>query len=318
MLSFSLSLSLSNEEEETKEREKREEKKSWCLGFVGFKEKKRKKSFWTKKKVPHKFLRERRHTLLLLMASSSASRQTAIFLKKTARFGLRNVGESSCTSSKKSGNAAAKEGQQHLHLLRYRLIDAKGEVLGRLASRVSLILQGKDKPTFDRSKASGDACVVVNASKIHLSGRKMEQKKFHRHTGFVGGLVTRTAREMHERDETFLIRKAVERMLPKNQLRREHMRKLRVFPDEEHPFQHLGDRLVPFEMPPRALKRSEGEDAYRLESERNDEGGDDDDAAWQSFNPEMKEEMNKRYKKSVEAKRGWRMGQKGRQYVDLD
>jgi len=252
------------------------------------------------------------------MASSSASRQTAIFLKKTARFGLRNVGESSCTSSKKSGKAAAKEGQQHLHLLRYRLIDAKGEVLGRLASRVSLILQGKDKPTFDRSKASGDACVVVNASKIHLSGRKMEQKKFHRHTGFVGGLVTRTAREMHERDETFLIRKAVERMLPKNQLRREHMRKLRVFPDEEHPFQHLGDRLVPFEMPPRALKRSEGEDAYRLESERNDEGGDDDDAAWQSFNPEMKEEMNKRYKKSVEAKRGWRMGQKGRQYVDLD
>ena len=252
------------------------------------------------------------------MASSSASRQTAIFLKKTARFGLRNVGES-CTSSKKSGKAAVKEGQQH-HLLRYRLIDAKGEVLGRLASRVSLILQGKDKPTFDRSKASGDACVVVNASKIHLSGRKMEQKKFHRHTGFVGGLVTRTAREMHERDETFLIRKAVERMLPKNQLRREHMRKLRVFPDEEHPFQHLGDRLVPFEMPPRALKRSEGEDAYRLESERNDEGGDgdDDDAAWQSFNPEMKEEMNKRYKKSVEAKRGWRMGQKGRQYVDLD
>jgi len=264
------------------------------------------------------------------MASSSASRQTAIFLKKTARFGLRNVGESFlCSSSKKKkkkkngvimgGKAALKE-EGH-HLLRYRLIDAKGEVLGRLASRVSLILQGKDKPTFDRSKASGDACVVVNASKIHLSGRKMEQKKFHRHTGFVGGLVTRTAREMHERDETFLIRKAVERMLPKNQLRREHMRKLRVFPDEEHPFQHLGDRLVPFEMPPRALKRSEGEDAYRLESERNDEGGGDggdDDAAWQSFNPEMKEEMNKRYKKSVEAKRGWRMGQKGRQYVDLD
>ena len=284
--------------------------------------KKRKRNFFldTKKGPTHSFLRDNNNA----MASSSASRQTAIFLKKTARFGLRNVGESLCGSSKKKkknggGGKAAKEDVGHL--LRYRLIDAKGEVLGRLASRVSLILQGKDKPTFDRSKPSGDACVVVNASKIHLSGRKMEQKKFHRHTGFVGGLVTRTAREMHERDETFLIRKAVERMLPKNQLRREHMRKLRVFPDEEHPFQHLGDRLVPFEMPPRALKRSEGEDAYRLESERNDEGGGDgdgDDAAWQSFNPEMKEEMNKRYKKSVEAKRGWRMGQKGRQYVDLD
>ena len=176
------------------------------------------------------------------MASSSAYRQTQIFLKKTRDRVL--VDETLISS-------------------RFRLIDAKGEVLGRLASQISYILQGKDKPTFDRSKPLGDAIVVINASKIHLSGRKMEQKKFHRHTGYVGGLVTRTAKAMHARDETFLIRKAVERMLPDNQLRKEHLRKLRVFPNEEHPFKDLSaDRLVPFEMPLRALKRSDGEDEY--------------------------------------------------------
>ena len=109
------------------------------------------------------------------MASSSAYRQTQIFLKKT-RERIR-VDETLISS-------------------RFRLIDAKGEVLGRLASQISYILQGKDKPTFDRSKPLGDAIVVINASKIHLSGRKMEQKKFHRHTGYVGGLVTRTAKAM--------------------------------------------------------------------------------------------------------------------------
>ena len=164
------------------------------------------------------------------MASSSACRQTQIFLKKTRDRALK-VDETLISS-------------------RFRLIDANGEVLGRLASQISYILQGKDKPTFDRSKPLGDAIVVINASKIHLSGRKMEQKKFHRHTGYVGGLVTRTAKAMHARDETFLIRKAVERMLPDNQLRKEHLRKLRVFPNEEHPFKDLSaDRLVPFEMP---------------------------------------------------------------------
>ena len=190
------------------------------------------------------------------MASSSAYRQTQIFLKRPGTERLNN--DALMISS------------------RFRLIDAKGEVLGRLASQISYVLQGKDKPTFDRSKPLGDAIVVINASKIHLSGRKMEQKKFHRHTGYVGGLVTRTAKAMHARDETFLIRKAVERMLPDNQLRKEHLRKLRVFPNEEHPFKDLSaDRLVPFEMPLRALKRSDGEDEYRLETES---GNDDEDS----------------------------------------
>ena len=234
-----------------------------------------------------------------IMASSSAYRQTQIFLKKTRDRVLSGNNDALMISS------------------RFRLIDAKGEVLGRLASQISYVLQGKDKPTFDRSKPLGDAIVVINASKIHLSGRKMEQKKFHRHTGYVGGLVTRTAKAMHARDETFLIRKAVERMLPDNQLRKEHLRKLRVFPNEEHPFKDLSaDRLVPFEMPLRALKRSDGEDEYRLETESGND--DEEDDGWQSFNPKKKKELNKRYRKSLEAKRGWRMGQKGQQFVDLD
>jgi len=141
---------------------------------------------------------------------------------------------------------------------------------------------------------------------IGVSGRKMEQKKFYRHTGYVGGLVERTAREMHERDQTFLIRKAVERMLPDNQLRKEMLRKLRVFPGEEHAFEDC--ELVKFEMPKRALKKSDEEDAFRA----NVEDG------FEPFNSEKREILNKRFAKSIEAKKEWRMGQRGKQWIDLD
>ena len=82
--------------------------------------------------------------------------------------------------------------------LRYRLVDARGEVVGRLASRLSILLQGKDKPTYQPHKSEGDV-VVVNAAEVTLTGRKMDQKKYYRHTGYVGGLVERTAREMMNR-----------------------------------------------------------------------------------------------------------------------
>ena len=120
--------------------------------------------------------------------------------------------------------------------LRYRLADARGEVLGRFAACVSRVLQGKDKPTYEPHRAEGDVVVVTNAKDIVLTGRKLEDKKYYRHTGYVGNLVTRTAKEMMEREPTFLIRKAVERMLPKNKLRKDMMRKLRVFPGETHAF----------------------------------------------------------------------------------
>ena len=137
--------------------------------------------------------------------------------------------------------------------LRYRLVDARGEVVGRLASKLSILLQGKDKPTYQPHKSEGDVVVVVNAAEVTLSGRKMDQKKYYRHTRYVGGLVERTAREMMSQEPTFVLRKAVERMLPKNKLRREMMRKLRVFPGDKHAFEE--HELVPFEMPPRAIRK---------------------------------------------------------------
>mmetsp|Transcript_27553 Transcript_27553/g.44079 ORF Transcript_27553/g.44079 Transcript_27553/m.44079 type:complete len:212 (+) Transcript_27553:261-896(+) len=137
--------------------------------------------------------------------------------------------------------------------LRYRLVDARGEVLGRLAAKLSLLLMGKDKPTYEPYISNGDVVVVVNAAEVKLTGRKMEDKKYYRHTGYVGNLVTRTAKEMMEREPTFVLRKAVERMLPKNKLRDDMMRKFRTFPGEEHPFTDVV--LVPFEMPPRILRK---------------------------------------------------------------
>ena len=136
--------------------------------------------------------------------------------------------------------------------LRYRLADARGEVLGRFAACVSRVLQGKDKPTYEPHRAEGDVVVVTNAKDIVLTGRKLEDKKYYRHTGYVGNLVTRTAKEMMEREPTFLIRKAVERMLPKNKLRKDMMRKLRVFPGETHAFDDVP--LVPLKMPPRVIR----------------------------------------------------------------
>lgn len=227
------------------------------------------------------------------MASTSAQRAARLALQRTSSEGIRNLRPK-----------LAKEGQTSKH--RFRVIDCKGEVLGRLAAQISQLLQGKDKPTFDRSKSDGDICVVINANMIGVSGRKMEQKKFYRHTGYVGGLVERTAREMHERDQTFLIRKAVERMLPDNQLRKEMLRKLRVFPGEEHAFEDC--ELVKFEMPKRALKKSDEEDAFRA----NVEDG------FEPFNSEKREILNKRFAKSIEAKKEWRMGQRGKQWIDLD
>lgn len=138
--------------------------------------------------------------------------------------------------------------------MRYRIVDASGEVLGRLASRVARALQGKDKPTYAPGAGSGDVIVVVNAADVALTGKKMTDKKYYRHTGYVGGLVERSARDMFERDPTWVFRKAVERMLPRNVHARETMRKLRVFPGREHTFDET--KLVRMELEPRVLVKA--------------------------------------------------------------
>jgi len=141
--------------------------------------------------------------------------------------------------------------------LRWRIVDAKGLVLGRLASHLSKLLQGKDKPTYDPSKDKGDVVVVVNAKDIELTGRKFDEKVYKWHTGYPGGLKQRTVREQWERDPTEILRKAVSGMLPKNNLRKARNRKLKIFPGPEHTFvgsKYENVEFVPYELPERTIR----------------------------------------------------------------
>ncbi|XP_031403844.1 uncharacterized protein LOC116213144 isoform X2 [Punica granatum] len=140
----------------------------------------------------------------------------------------------------------------NLEGLRWRVFDAKGQVLGRLASQISTVIQGKDKPTYTPNRDDGDMCVVINAKDICVTGRKLTDKVYYWHTGYTGHLKERTLKDQMAKDPTEVIRKAVLRMLPRNKLRAERDRKLRIFAGGEHPF---GDRPVePYEMPPRQVR----------------------------------------------------------------
>ncbi|KAA6424611.1 MAG: mitochondrial ribosomal L13 [Trebouxia sp. A1-2] len=137
--------------------------------------------------------------------------------------------------------------------LKFRLVDAKEQVVGRLAAQLSVILQGKDKVQFAPHLDIGDVVVVKNAQHVVFTGKKWKQKLYRHHTGFPGGLKERSARLQFEKDPTEILRKAVYGMLPKNKLRDARARKLRIFPDEGHPFEKH-PQLVAWEMPPRKLR----------------------------------------------------------------
>lgn len=115
------------------------------------------------------------------------------------------------------------------------LVDAKDQVLGRLAADVASILRGKTKPTYTPFIDAGDFVVIINAEKIKLTGRKMEQKMYYRHSGYMGGLKERTARQVMEKKPEEIIRHAVKGMLPKNSLGRSMFKKLKVYVGENHP-----------------------------------------------------------------------------------
>ena len=114
-------------------------------------------------------------------------------------------------------------------------VDAEGVVLGRMASRIAKILQGKHKPTYTPHLDTGDFVVVTNAEKVHLSGKKMDQKVYHHYTGWAGGLRETTIREMLEKKPEQVVRLAVRRMLPKTNLGRLMLRKLKVYAGTDHP-----------------------------------------------------------------------------------
>ncbi len=115
------------------------------------------------------------------------------------------------------------------------LVDAEGLVLGRLASLLALRLRGKHQPTYTPHMDTGDNIVVINAAKVRLTGRKREQSEFHWHTGYAGGIKTRTKGELLDgRFPERVLEKAVERMLPRGPLGRQILKNLRVFPGAEH------------------------------------------------------------------------------------
>ena len=118
---------------------------------------------------------------------------------------------------------------------RWFVVDAQGQVLGRLASRVASILRGKHKPTFSPHLDVGDHVVVINAEKIHLTGRKLTDKVYRWHTGYIGGLREVSAGTMLRSHPDRVIEWAVEGMLPKNRLGRAMPKKLRVYRGADHP-----------------------------------------------------------------------------------
>lgn len=115
------------------------------------------------------------------------------------------------------------------------LVDADGAVLGRLASKIAYRLRGKHNPLYTPHVDTGDWIVVINADKIRLTGRKMEQKCYYRHSGYMGGLKTITAKKLMEKRPEDLLRFAVKGMLPKNRLGRTLFKKLKIYSGAEHP-----------------------------------------------------------------------------------
>jgi len=115
------------------------------------------------------------------------------------------------------------------------VVDAEGAILGRLASQVAARLRGKNNPLFTPHADLGDSVVVINAEKIVLTGRKLDQKKYYRHSGYIGGLKEITAKKLLEKRPEDVIRFAVKGMLPKNSLGRKVFKKLKVYTGAQHP-----------------------------------------------------------------------------------
>ncbi|HLG28021.1 50S ribosomal protein L13 [Paenisporosarcina macmurdoensis] len=118
---------------------------------------------------------------------------------------------------------------------KWLVVDAEGQTLGRLASEVAAILRGKNKPTFTPHVDTGDHVIIINAEKIHLTGKKLTDKIYYRHTMFPGGLKKRTALEMRTNYPTRMLELAIKGMLPKNSLGRQTFTKLNVYAGSEHP-----------------------------------------------------------------------------------
>jgi large subunit ribosomal protein L13 len=120
---------------------------------------------------------------------------------------------------------------------KWYVVDAEGQTLGRLASEVAAILRGKHKPTYTPHVDTGDHVIIINAEKIHLTGNKLNDKIYYRHSMHPGGLKQRTALEMRTNYPVQMLELAIKGMLPKNRLGRQMAKKLKVYAGTEHPHQ---------------------------------------------------------------------------------
>src|SRR5918995_623427 len=141
----------------------------------------------------------------------------------------------------KTWNAKPGEVQQ-----RWVLVDAEGRTLGRLATQIADTLRGKTKPEYTPHVDTGDFVVVVNAEKISVTGNKRADKRYYRHSGYPGGLKSRTLQEMLDRRPEEVIRRAVKGMLPRNRLGRKQLTKLKVYAGPDHP--HAAQQPKPMEI----------------------------------------------------------------------
>ena len=126
------------------------------------------------------------------------------------------------------------------------VVDADGQTLGRLATEIANVLRGKGKPQYTPHVDTGDFIVVVNAEKVQVTGNKLDQKRYYRHSGYPGGLRSRTLREQLGRRPEEVIRKAVRGMLPKNRLARRQITKLKIYAGPEHP--HVSQAPKPLQL----------------------------------------------------------------------
>jgi large subunit ribosomal protein L13 len=117
----------------------------------------------------------------------------------------------------------------------WHVVDANGKTLGRLASVVASVLKGKTKPVYTKHVDTGDFVIIVNADKIHLTGRKLDQKMYYSHSGYPGGLKSITAGKLLKTKPEDVIKKAVQGMLPKTRLGEQMLSKLKVYAGEKHP-----------------------------------------------------------------------------------
>lgn len=128
---------------------------------------------------------------------------------------------------------------------RWFVVDASDKVLGRLASRIAPVLRGKNKASFSANSDGGDFVVVINAEKIRLTGKKIEQKKYYHHTGYIGGIKEIRADKLLEKKAQEVLRLAVKTMLPKNSLGRKQLKKLKIYCGAKHPHEAQQPEALP-------------------------------------------------------------------------